>query len=269
MLLGSILGGAVIGAGIGAGISYLGCGNTSDILWAAGKGALIGGIGGALLPFTSSLSASVAGVAGLSGTSALWASAVGTNVITGAILGMLDAYMEDKDIFEGATTGVIFGLIFAPLSVYGGQISNKFGSSWKEMTEKMTKYVNDFFHAGRGKPVGLGRKLLRLVWEDRKTFNASRDFFKRWRSERLTFEDWSMEHMIIKQRCYRGENPFQNATLKRILQGIGDSESMYYLSPILSISIYITVKFKVRCSIMVSTPEQYIQSIGFIVSPMQ
>jgi RHS repeat-associated protein len=115
--------GAMIGAGIGGTISYLSDGDMNSILLGAGKGAILGAAGGALFPLMSSLSTLAAGSLGITGAAALWTSAIGTNVVTGAVIGMLDAYMEDGDLFQRAMMGAALGLLFAPLSVYGNQIS--------------------------------------------------------------------------------------------------------------------------------------------------
>jgi RHS repeat-associated protein len=78
----------------------------------------------------------------------------------------------------------------------------------------------------------IGRKLMRTLWEDRATFNASKDFFKRYRglfpflrNEAGAAPRWSAEHMILKQRWYRGADPiFQRGTWgNRLLQGFGDA----------------------------------------------
>jgi hypothetical protein len=66
---------------------------------------------------------------------------------------------------------------------------------------------------------GIGRKFLRTIWEDRSTFNASREFFRRWRSIFGRNHEWSLEHMIFKQRWYRGGT----GRFNKILQGLGDS----------------------------------------------
>jgi hypothetical protein len=217
--------GALIGMGVGGGISYIGGGNSSDIFWAAGNGAILGAVGGAIYPILGAASSFSVGLLGLSTTSALWTSVIGTNVLTGMVIGMLDAYMANKDIFEGAATGMIFGLLFSPIGVYGNQISNQFKTAWRVATQKTMQVVGDFFHAGRGKPVGLGRKLLRTFWEDRQTFNASKEFLSRWRNSGIELKGWSLEHMIIKQRWYKegGPNAVANPILRTILRGIGNS----------------------------------------------
>jgi hypothetical protein len=217
--------GAMIGAGIGGAVSYMGGGDTTSILLGAGKGAIFGAIGGALYPILSTMSIFTAGAIGLSTAATLWVSAIGTNILTGMVIGMLDAYIEDKDIFEGAATGMLFGLLFSPIGVYGNQISKQFSTIWKNTTDKTSKVIGDFFHAGSGKHVGLGRKILRTFWEDRQTFNASREFFARWRRQGLKLEGWSMEHMIIKQRWYRegGPHAVANPILRKVLQGVGNS----------------------------------------------
>ena len=75
----------------------------------------------------------------------------------------------------------------------------------------------------------VGRKLARTLWEDRATFNASRDFFKRYRglfrNRAGSAPRWSLEHMILKQRWYRGASPlFQRGTWgNKLLQGLGDA----------------------------------------------
>jgi RHS repeat-associated protein len=75
----------------------------------------------------------------------------------------------------------------------------------------------------------VGRKLLRTLWEDRSTFNASKDFFKRYRglfrNQAGAAPRWSLEHMILKQRWYRGASPlFQRGTwANKLLQGLGDA----------------------------------------------
>jgi hypothetical protein len=217
--------GALMGMGIGGGISYFSGGSTSDVFWAVGKGAILGAVGGAIYPILGATSSFSVGLLGLSTSSALWASVIGTNVLTGMVIGMLDAYIENKDIFEGAATGMIFGLLFSPLGVYGNQISTQFKTAWRTATQKTMLILGDFFHAGRGKPVGLGRKLLRIFWEDRQTFNASREFFSRWRNWGIKLDGWSLEHMIIKQRWYKegGPHAVANPILRTILRGVGNS----------------------------------------------
>jgi hypothetical protein len=82
--------------------------------------------------------------------------------------------------------------------------------------------------AGSGRRVGLLRRLLRTAWEDRATFNMGREFFNRWRwlfGQNTGKWRWSMEHMLIKQRWYRGAKPiFAPGTWgNRLLQALGDS----------------------------------------------
>ncbi|MBX2968267.1 MAG: hypothetical protein KF803_02765 [Cyclobacteriaceae bacterium] len=87
--------------------------------------------------------------------------------------------------------------------------------------------IGSFFLGSRrvGQRTGLGRKLFRFFLEERRTFGASRDFFNRWRSIFGRGHGWSMEHMIIKQRWYRGANPiFARGTfMNRALQRLGDA----------------------------------------------
>jgi hypothetical protein len=77
--------------------------------------------------------------------------------------------------------------------------------------------------------VPVWRKVARTFWEDRKTFNASKGFFKRWKSVFRRQGDpvrrWSAEHLVLKQRWYRGANPwFRPGTrMNRAMQGLGDA----------------------------------------------
>ena len=86
--------------------------------------------------------------------------------------------------------------------------------------------------SGIGRRVGqelpLWRKLTRTFWEDRRTFNVAKDFFKRWRPffrRQGTRLGWSGEHMLLKQRWYRGANPwFARGTWQNgLMQGLGDA----------------------------------------------
>jgi RHS repeat-associated protein len=76
-----------------------------------------------------------------------------------------------------------------------------------------------------GKASSRARKCLRTIWEDRSTFNASKDFFKRWKWLLGDDHGLSQEHLIIKQRWYRGKKPlFPRGTVgNKILQGLGDA----------------------------------------------
>lgn len=63
--------------------------------------------------------------------------------------------------------------------------------------------------------------------EDRKTFHASKDFFKRYKWLFGENHGWSLEHLAIKQRFYRSSSKIRNAQLKkskfnRLLQMVGD-----------------------------------------------
>jgi RHS repeat-associated protein len=75
----------------------------------------------------------------------------------------------------------------------------------------------------------VGRRLMRTLVEDRATFRLSKDFFKRYgrvlRNRAGAAPRWSLEHMILKQRWYRGANPlFQRGTwANKVLQGLGDA----------------------------------------------
>ena len=198
----------------------------SRILWGAGKGAVLGGVGGLIFPISGPLVGMGANALGASKLVILGTEVVGSSVITGTIIGMLDAYMEGEDIWEGAISGAVLGLLLAPLGPLASKSAKYFSPVWNYATSKLSSFLTEFFHAGRGKPVGLGRKILRSFWEDRKTFNASREFFKRMRALfgfDNSKQNWSLEHMIIKQRWYRGTSPVANKMLRRILRGVGDS----------------------------------------------
>jgi RHS repeat-associated protein len=89
----------------------------------------------------------------------------------------------------------------------------------------MNPFLRYFGRKRVGQRTGLARILFRSFWEDRRTFGASRDFFNRWRFIFGQGHGWSLEHMIIKQRWYRGANPvFAHGTfMNRALQGLGDA----------------------------------------------
>jgi hypothetical protein len=86
--------------------------------------------------------------------------------------------------------------IRAALQRVKGSISSglsRLGGSIKQ------RLVRSFQRRGLpGQRTGLGRKMIRFFLEDRLTFGASKNFFKRWRSVFGTNHGWSMEHMIIK-----------------------------------------------------------------------
>lgn len=88
--------------------------------------------------------------------------------------------------------------------------------------------------ARTGKKVSFGKKVMRTFWEDRKTFGASRDFFKRHRWLFGKGHGWSMEHSLLKQRFYRSTADPENwhpimkmfppgTTVNKILQKLGDA----------------------------------------------
>ncbi len=89
--------------------------------------------------------------------------------------------------------------------------------------------------AKKGRKVGLTKKLTRFFFEDRVTFNASKDFFKRWRWVFGKKHGWSMEHLIGKQRWVRGAEKnllFKKGTWQhKILQGFTDSGLNVILVP--------------------------------------
>lgn len=124
---------------------------------------------------------------------------------------MLDAWMDKRNIFQGAIEGAVFGLIMSPIYGIGA------GATFKHAGQ-----------VGPGKQTGIGRKLLRTIWEDRESFNVSRDFFNRWRSLFGKSHDWSMEHMIFPRRLYRNGAGRMN----KILQGLGDSGMNSFLVPL-------------------------------------
>ena len=77
------------------------------------------------------------------------------------------------------------------------------------------------------KKVSFAKKLGRLFWEDRKTFNASRDFFKRHKWLFGKNHGWSMEHLVLKQRNYRGAEKNlwfpKGSKWNKVIQGFGDA----------------------------------------------
>ena len=79
------------------------------------------------------------------------------------------------------------------------------------------------FRSAPGQRTPLLRRLGRFFWEDRRSFGMWRDFRARWGFG--AGSGWSMEHMIIKQRWYRGANPLfaPGTRMNRILQGLGDA----------------------------------------------
>lgn len=88
--------------------------------------------------------------------------------------------------------------------------------------------------ARNGKKVSFGKKVMRSFWEDRKTFGASRDFFKRHNWLFGKGHGWSLEHSLIKQRFYRSTANPENwhpvmkmfppgTTVNKILQKLGDA----------------------------------------------
>lgn len=83
----------------------------------------------------------------------------------------------------------------------------------------------NFWRAGSGGPVGFGRRVLRFFLEDRQTFGMNGDFFGRWRFIFGNNHSWSLEHMLIKQRWYRGANPWfpPGTWANRALQRLGDA----------------------------------------------
>ena len=198
--------GGVIGGVINGGITLYNGGGFADVASSFGKGALLGAVGaGVGYGVGSLLGWAVRGVgAGVTATNIF--TFVGGSTISGAIVGMLDAWMEGTDIWEGAALGAVFGLVMAPFFGAGAKIFSRIAS--------------------QGPSTGLWRKLARTVWEDRTTFNMARDFFGRWRDVFGRTHGWSLEHMILKQRYYRGNPPTMAAAgtrLNRILQGFGDS----------------------------------------------
>lgn len=86
-----------------------------------------------------------------------------------------------------------------------------------------TAILGLFRRAAPGQRTPILRRLARFFWEDRKSFGMWNDFRRRYNIARHS--GWSMEHMIIKQRWYRGANPvFARGTrMNRILQGLGDA----------------------------------------------
>lgn len=104
-----------------------------------------------------------------------------------------------------------------------------FGESWA-VARPAVETLSVTRRVGRAafRRTSMGRKVVRTLWEDRSTFNASKDFFKRYRGlfrNQAGSGRWSLEHMIIKQRWYRGANPlFQRGTwANKALQGLGDA----------------------------------------------
>lgn len=90
--------------------------------------------------------------------------------------------------------------------------------------------------AKKGKrKISLARKIKRFIWEDRKTFNASRDFFKRFEKIFGKNHGWSKEHLLLKQRFYRSSSKDINkhswllqkfpsgSKMNRFFQGLGDA----------------------------------------------
>lgn len=202
--------GAAIGAFTSGGIAALRGGSWGNIGTSVYTGALSGAVGGGVGFAAGSLIGSAASGAGAGLLLTGILEIASGSIFAGAAVGMLDAYMDGGDIYQGAIEGALFGLILSPLYGVGA------GATFK--------------HAGQSGPgvqTGIGRKLLRTVWEDRATFNVSRDFFKQWRSVFGSQHGWSMEHMILKQRWYRDGTGRMN----KILQGLGDSGVNQLLVP--------------------------------------
>ncbi|KKK99718.1 hypothetical protein LCGC14_2629920, partial [marine sediment metagenome] len=125
---------------------------------------------------------------------------------------------------KGALYGAAIGAA-VPVAIRGAQMA---GRGISRAGQRVGQSWSRFMHRGPGRAVGLGRKFLRTLWEDRLTFNASRDFFRRWRGvfgQNTGRNRWSLEHNFIKQKQYRGSNPtFEPGTVgNRLLQGLGDS----------------------------------------------
>lgn len=205
MGIGAALGGLVSGS-----ITTIGGGDWSDIGASALRGAMTGAVAGGLGYSAGSLIGVAASGMGSSLLLTGILEIVGGSVVAGAGVGMLDAWLDGRDIYQGAAEGALFGLIMSPIYGIGAGSTFRFAGQ-----------------AGPGQQTGIGRKLLRTIWEDRSSFSVSREFFKRWRSVFGNKHKWSMEHVILKQRWYRNGSGRMN----KILQGLGDSGINSFLVP--------------------------------------
>ena len=200
--------GALLGGTINGGLTAYRGGSASDIALSFGRGAVVGGLSAGLGYGLGSIFGFAARGLGASVTLTGLAEIIGGSVVSGAIIGMLDAWIEGRDIYEGAASGAAFGLIAFPL--YGIGLGATFRSAGQQ---------------GRGVQTGIGRRLMRTIWEDRNTCSQSREFYARWLGR--TGHGWSMEHMILKQRWYGRGGPNQwfapGTRMNKIMQGLGDS----------------------------------------------
>jgi hypothetical protein len=130
----------------------------------------------------------------------------------------------------GGWTGGLFASLWTPDTALDTTLTLLPVGKIAQAGAKVVRYGKTVYSGSRwGKSLGYAgksvRKISRIFWENRKSFQASKEFFKR---HKWLFEGkhgWSMEHSIIKQRWYRGKNPiFPKGTLpNKILQGLGDS----------------------------------------------
>lgn len=93
------------------------------------------------------------------------------------------------------------------------------GNGWRALSRAVLR----MWRGGSRRSTPLWRRIQRFFWEDRKSFGMWRDFRIRYGIPKNS--GWSMEHMIIKQRWYRGATAWfpKEHWVSRALQTLGDA----------------------------------------------